>query len=164
MKELYLLLVQYCYVPRCPQGGDARGKGDPKAAETVQKINDCFFKALQHYSAVLRKDEHNIYAANGIAAVLAEKGNLMQAKEVLTSVCAPLSSTGGCFGSHFVWDHKLHAAFWHSQSFSLHCFTNMMAALIRLVCLSGKDLHEHAGTCEEVGRKICEDLPAWRLQ
>ena len=68
------------------QGGDARGKGDPKAAETVQKINDCFFKALQHFSAVLRKDEHNIYAANGIAAVLAEKGNLMQAKEVLTTV------------------------------------------------------------------------------
>lgn len=42
--------------------------------------------------------------------------------------------------------------------------TNMMAALTQLVCLLGKDLHEHAGTCEEVGRKICEDLPAWRLQ
>ena len=39
-----------------------------------------------------------------------------------------------------------------------------MAALTQLVCLLGKDLHEHAGTCEEVGRKICEDLPAWRLQ
>lgn len=76
------------------QGGDARGKGDPKAAETVQKINDCFFKALQHFSAVLRKDEHNIYAANGVAAVLAEEGHLMQAKEVLTSVsdcCASLA-------------------------------------------------------------------------
>lgn len=69
------------------KGGDARGRGDPKAAETLQKIHDCFFKALQHFNAVLRKDEHNIYAANGVAAVLAEKGNLMQAREIFTSVC-----------------------------------------------------------------------------
>ncbi|KAL3140102.1 hypothetical protein ABBQ38_004382 [Trebouxia sp. C0009 RCD-2024] len=68
------------------KGGDARGRGDPKAAETLQKIHDCFFKALQHFNAVLRKDEHNIYAANGVAAVLAEKGNLMQAREIFTSV------------------------------------------------------------------------------
>jgi len=68
------------------KGGDARGRGDPKAAETMQKIHDCFFKALQHFSAVLRKDQHNIYAANGVAAVLAEKGNLMQAREIFTSV------------------------------------------------------------------------------
>ncbi|DBA73696.1 TPA: hypothetical protein ACH3X2_009676 [Trebouxia sp. C0005] len=68
------------------KGGDARGRGDPKAAETMQKIQDCFFKALQHFSAVLRKDQHNIYAANGVAAVLAEKGNLMQAREIFTSV------------------------------------------------------------------------------
>ena len=68
------------------KGGDARGRGDPKAAETLQKIHDCFFKALQHFSAVLRKDPHNIYAANGVAAVLAEKGNLMQAREIFISV------------------------------------------------------------------------------
>ena len=70
------------------KGGDARGRGDPKAAETLQKIHDCFFKALQHFNAVLRKDEHNIYAANGVAAVLAEKGNLVQAREIFTMVCS----------------------------------------------------------------------------
>ena len=75
------------------KGGDARGRGDPKAAETLQKIHDCFFKALQHFNAVLRKDEHNIYAANGVAAVLAEKGNLVQARDIFTMVCLclPLS-------------------------------------------------------------------------
>ena len=63
-----------------------RGRGDPKSEGTKQKIEDCFFKALQYFGTVLRHDEHNIYAANGIAAVLAEQDELVQAKEILISV------------------------------------------------------------------------------
>lgn len=73
-------------VVSCTQGGDARGRGDPKSEGTKQKIEDCFFKALQYFGTVLRHDEHNIYAANGIAAVLAEQDELVQAKEILISV------------------------------------------------------------------------------
>ena len=44
--------------------------------------------------------EGNVYAANGIGAVLAEQGRLAEAREIFTEVCVPaLSSTASCHQS-----------------------------------------------------------------
>ena len=43
-------------------------------------------QALDQYNQVLKADHSNIYAANGLGAVLAELGKLQEAKDIFTEV------------------------------------------------------------------------------
>ena len=56
---------------------------------TLSKTNN-FLKHLGHaadfYRRILQKDSTNAYAANGCGTVLAEKGQLMKAKDVFNQV------------------------------------------------------------------------------
>jgi len=43
-------------------------------------------RALKNYQNVLHRDEHNIYAANGIGAVLAHRGHVREARDIFSQV------------------------------------------------------------------------------
>ena len=43
-------------------------------------------RALKYYQQVLHRDEHNIYAANGIGAVLAHRGHVREARDIFSQV------------------------------------------------------------------------------
>ena len=44
-------------------------------------------RALQMYKKVLKDDPKNIYAANGIGAVLAHQGHVREARDIFAQVC-----------------------------------------------------------------------------
>ena len=47
-------------------------------------------RALQMYKKVLRDDPKNIFAANGIGAVLAHQGHVREARDIFAQVCSYL--------------------------------------------------------------------------
>ena len=55
-----------------------------KDKEKEKKYQD---RALAMYKSVLRNDHKNIWAANGIGAVLAHKGCIQEARDIFAQVC-----------------------------------------------------------------------------
>ena len=49
-----------------------------------QKFKD---RALTMYKTILRNDPRNIWASNGIGAVLAHKGYITEARDIFAQVC-----------------------------------------------------------------------------
>eukprot|EP00912_Choanoflagellata_sp_UC4_P002435 UC4_evm1s1540 len=58
-------------------------KNPKKEDEHRQK---CLNRALNYFTAVLKKDSSNLYAANGIGCVLAAKGDISKAKDIFMNV------------------------------------------------------------------------------
>ena len=62
--------------------------------DIIEHCMNCFFfqekrhqdRALAMYKQVLRNDPRNIYAANGIGAVLAHKGYIREARDIFAQV------------------------------------------------------------------------------
>lgn len=57
-----------------------------RPSDNEQKRVRSLQKATDYFSAALRMDPYNIYAANGIGCVFAAKGKLVEAKEVFVQV------------------------------------------------------------------------------
>jgi len=57
-----------------------------KFEQAKPQIEQCYKRALEHYHKALSLDPHNMYAANGIGMILAEKGHFQQAKDVFLKV------------------------------------------------------------------------------
>lgn len=53
----------------------------------IEKADKYLERALDMYMRVLEKQNGNIYAANGVGAVLAEQGKVELARKVLSQVC-----------------------------------------------------------------------------
>lgn len=60
---------------------------EPEAGKAERALG----RAGDAYRRVLEKNESNIYAANGMGAVLAENGHLTTAREIFTAVLLALS-------------------------------------------------------------------------
>jgi RNA polymerase-associated protein CTR9 len=54
--------------------------------KTRARIKEHLDQALAYYTKVLQTHPDNIYAANGVGAILAEQGKVDQAKEVFVTV------------------------------------------------------------------------------
>eukprot|EP00891_Asterochloris_glomerata_P002520 jgi/Astpho2/2520/fgenesh1_pg.00048_%23_37_t len=98
--QLALQMGQFYVRKHAMKGGDkAAAKSAGKAEENKSKIRQYLAKAMEAYDKVLDQDPGNIYAANGVAAVLGEQGHFMEAQELLTNgVCAdvlPLMTLAG---------------------------------------------------------------------
>ena len=57
--------------------------GQGKDLEKAQKL---YARAMSFFKHVLERNNANVYAANGIAAILAEQGDIEPARKVLTQV------------------------------------------------------------------------------
>ena len=55
-----------------------------KDKEKEKKYQD---RAIAMYKSVLRNDQRNIWASNGIGAVLAHKGCIQEARDIFAQVC-----------------------------------------------------------------------------
>lgn len=57
-----------------------------KFEPTKQQVEQYYRRALEYFHKALTLNSHNIYAANGLGVVLAEKGYFPQAKEIFVKV------------------------------------------------------------------------------
>ncbi len=57
--------------------------------EVKAKRRSRLLQALKMYRDILARHPGNVYAANGIGAVLAEEGRLAEARQIFTEVRAP---------------------------------------------------------------------------
>jgi RNA polymerase-associated protein CTR9 len=62
--------------------------------KTKQRVKEHLEQALAYYTKVLQTHPQNIYAANGVGAILAEQGKVEQAKEVFVSVQEVAAASG----------------------------------------------------------------------
>lgn len=73
-----------CYQKMCPVLRTAgEGVDDPATLDLHKKTSS---KALDCYRRALKLDPSNLYAANGIGCVLADRGNYQEANEMFTTV------------------------------------------------------------------------------
>lgn len=68
---------------------------DRKKPEDAKKAEEKLLKAFYEYQHVLRGEPNNVFAANGIGAVLAELGRLDEAKEIFQEVQAAVAASQG---------------------------------------------------------------------
>lgn len=54
--------------------------------EDLEKAQKLYGRAMSFFKHVLERNHANVYAANGIAAVLAEQGDIELAHNILTQV------------------------------------------------------------------------------
>jgi len=58
----------------------------PAQPESAKKAEKQFARALTEYKRVLERGDGNVFAANGIGAVLAEQGHLGAARDIFNQV------------------------------------------------------------------------------
>jgi RNA polymerase-associated protein CTR9 len=68
---------------------------DRKKPEDAKKAEEKLMKAYMEYQHVLRGEPNNVFAANGIGAVLAELGRLDEAREIFQEVQAAVAASQG---------------------------------------------------------------------
>ena len=71
-----------------------------READKVKRHLDC---ALNYYKTVLKHDNNNVYAANGIGAVFAHRGFLNEARDVFSQVKETFSN------SEHIWMNLAHS-------------------------------------------------------
>eukprot|EP01025_Chloroclados_australasicus_P015575 TRINITY_DN17496_c0_g1_i1.p1 TRINITY_DN17496_c0_g1~~TRINITY_DN17496_c0_g1_i1.p1 ORF type:complete len:1163 (+),score=199.91 TRINITY_DN17496_c0_g1_i1:73-3489(+) len=69
--------------------------GEAKKKEQIEKREKNLKRAQDLFKVVLSKDPQNIYAANGLGAVLAERGKLEGAKDIFAMVQETAAASGG---------------------------------------------------------------------
>lgn len=55
--------------------------------DVKEKYETHLDRAFNHYRRVLARDPHNVFAANGLGMVFAERGELQRAREIFAQVC-----------------------------------------------------------------------------
>lgn len=78
--------------------------------DDIAKARKTFGRAMDTFKIILQKNHSNIYAANGMAAIMAEQGHLEQAQKIFTQVVAHFnraqleqSPTNFCVTSYVLW-------------------------------------------------------------
>jgi hypothetical protein len=74
----------------CKRDDEKGAGGTGVQDQDASKASRALTRAADAFRRVLEKNESDIYAANGIGAVLAERGHLTTAREIFTGVCPHL--------------------------------------------------------------------------